>query len=303
MRIGIDLGGTKIEGVLLGAGGAVLARKRVPTPKGDYAATVAQVVVLVQALDQAGGRTGLPLGVGSPGSISAVTGAMKNCNSTCLIGRHFREDLQAALGREIRLANDADCLALSEATDGAAAGAGTVFAGILGTGVGGGVVIAGRLLQGANGIAGEWGHNLMPGLGGLFEDERRRCYCGRLNCIETYLCGGGLSQTFARLGGDQREAIDIAAAASAGDSLAVQALHLYQRQLGCALAQVVNLLDPHVIVLGGGLSRIASLYEEVPRLWGEHIFTDAVQTRLVPAVHGDSSGVFGAARLWPEAGG
>lgn len=298
MRIGIDLGGTKIEGVALDGGDVVLARLRVPTPKGDYEATVAQVAALVRDLEQRVGASGLCVGVGTPGTVSSLTGAMKNCNSTCLIGRHFREDLQAALGRELRIANDADCLALSEAADGAAAGASIVFAAILGTGVGGGIVVDGRLLNGPNGIAGEWGHNVMPGMGSLFEDERRTCYCGRINCVEAYLSGPGLSRTFALLSGRERDAAAIAAAAQAGDTVSTLALQRYQQQLACALAQVVNLLDPHVIVLGGGLSRIAALYETVPLLWGEHIFSDLVQTRLVPAQHGDASGVLGAARLW-----
>jgi predicted NBD/HSP70 family sugar kinase len=298
MRIGIDLGGTKIEGIVLGADDTVLARRRVATPQRDYEATVRTVVELIATLEGRVDAHALTVGIGTPGAVSTLTGAMKNCNSTCLIGRHFREDVSAALGREVRIANDADCLALSEAADGAARGAAVVFAAILGTGVGGGIAVQGALLNGANAIAGEWGHNLLPGVGTLFENEERTCYCGRRNCIEAYLSGPGLSRTFARLSGREASAAEIGAAAAAGDAVSALALQRYQQQLAYALSQVVNILDPQVVVLGGGLSQITSLYETVPLLWNEHIFSDLVQTRLLPAQHGDASGVRGAARLW-----
>lgn len=296
LRIGIDLGGTKIEGIVLADNGEVRQRLRVPTPQGDYDATVATVVAVIRQLDAAVGVQPA-VGIGTPGAVSTLTGTMKNCNSTCLNGRPLREDLIARLGREVRIANDADCLALSEASDGAGQGAATVFAAILGTGVGGGIVVEGRLLRGANGIAGEWGHNPLPGLGDHFEDERRACYCGRCNCIETYLSGPGLSATHRRLGGATRAAVDIAARADGGEALAAAALDRYQRQLAAALAMVINLLDPEVVVLGGGLSNLPSLYRRVPQLWGEFVFSDSVRTRLVPAHFGDASGVRGAARL------
>lgn len=296
LRIGIDLGGTKIEGIVLADNGEVRQRLRVPTPQGDYDATVATVVAVIRQLDAAVGAHPA-VGIGTPGAVSTLTGTMKNCNSTCLNGRPLPEDLIARLGREVRIANDADCLALSEASDGAGQGAATVFAAILGTGVGGGIVVEGRLLRGANGIAGEWGHNPLPGVGDRFEDERRACYCGRCNCIETYLSGPGLSATYRRLGGAALAAVDIAARADGGEALAAAALDRYQHQLAAALAMVINLLDPEVVVLGGGLSNLPSLYRRVPQLWGEFVFSDSVRTRLVPARFGDASGVRGAARL------
>ncbi len=200
----------------------------------------------------------------------------------------------------MRLANDADCLALSEAQDGAACGADIVFAAILGTGVGGGITVGGQLLRGANAIAGEWGHNVLPGLGNEFENERRPCYCGRYNCIETYLSGEGLSRSYAQLSGRALPAPEIASRAAMGDAIAGTALQRYQQQLAYALAQVINVLDPQVVVLGGGLSNLVSLYDTVPRLWRQHIFSDTVQTRLLAAQFGDASGVRGAARLWPS---
>jgi fructokinase len=310
VRLGIDLGGTKIEGVALaranttptGEGDAaehIVARERVATPMADYLATVDAVVGLVRRLEQQVGASGLPVGIGTPGAVSTLTGTMKNCNSTCLNGRHLREDIASALGRSVRIANDADCFALSEATDGAAAGAGLVFGVILGTGVGGGIVCRGQLLQGPNAIAGEWGHNLLPGIGSFFEDERRACYCGRENCIETYLSGAGLARTYQALGGGDLLATDIAARMHS-DAIAAAALDRYQQQLAYALAQVINVLDPHVIVLGGGLSNIDSLYTAVPHFWQAHVFSDLIATQLRPAAHGDSSGVRGAARLWRE---
>jgi len=307
MRIGIDLGGTKIEGVVLARQDAndtqksndiIVARRRVATPVQDYLATLDAIAALINALETDVGVQRLPVGMGTPGAVSTLTGSMKNCNSTCLNGRHLREDLAALLGRPVRIANDADCLALSEASDGAAAGAAVVFAAILGTGVGGGIVVNGQLLQGPNAIAGEWGHNLLPGIGSLFVNEHRACYCGRENCIETYLSGPGLALTHRALGGDDLSAMAIAERAGS-DAIAAAALDQYQEQLAYALAQIINLLDPQVIVLGGGLSNIASLYDAVPRFWLAHVFSDLVATRLLPAKFGDSSGVRGAARLSP----
>ena len=281
-RLGIDLGGTKTEIVALAADGQELLRERVPTPRGDYAATIATIAGLVTTAEAklGAGEAALPtVGVGIPGAESRVTGLIKNANSTWLIGRPLRADLSAALGRPVRLANDANCFALSEATDGAAAGAEVVFGVILGTGVGGGIVVRGQVLVGPNAIAGEWGHNPMPGE----ETVRSRCYCGRQGCIETFLSGPAL-----------------AAAGGAPDNIGEAAMQRYERRLARALAQVINILDPDVIVLGGGLSNLDRLYDRVPRLWGEWVFSDHVATRLVKNKHGDSSGVRGAAWLWNE---
>jgi fructokinase len=300
MRIGIDLGGTKIEGAALEAGGALVLRRRVATPAGDYAATIAAVVDLVRGIEAEAGRRG-SVGVATPGALSPASGLMKNANSTCLIGRPFDRDLAAALGRPVRLANDANCFALSEASDGAAAGARTVFGVILGTGVGGGIVVDGQVLTGPNAIAGEWGHNPLPRPAPA-ELPGPPCYCGRHGCIETFLSGPGLAADHRRATGLDIAAEAIVAAAAAADPAAEATLRRYEERLARALAGIVNILDPDVIVLGGGLSQIPILYETVPALWLEHIFSDAVATRLVPPRHGDSSGVRGAAWLWPEGG-
>ncbi len=286
MRIGVDLGGTKTEIIVLADDGRELLRERVPTPHGDYAGTVATIAGLVKAAEQKVGAgktankgvagTTATVGIGIPGAESLTTGLIKNANSTWLIGQPLRTDLEAALGRPVRLANDANCFALSEASDGAAAGAEVVFGVILGTGVGGGIVVNGQVLVGANAIAGEWGHNSLPG----DETVRPLCYCGRTGCIETFLSGPALAAD----GGAESEA----------------AMQRYEQRLARALAQVINILDPGVIVLGGGLSNLDRLYDQVPRLWGEHVFSDAVATRLVKNRHGDSSGVRGAAWLWPK---
>ncbi len=347
IRIGIDLGGTKIEGIALDASGGVLWRERVPAPQSDYRRTLEAISALVRRIESDLGERG-SVGVGTPGAASPVSGRMRNCNSTWLNGERLREDLCARLGREVRIANDADCFALSEATDGAAAGAATVFGVILGTGVGGGICVGGRLLAGPNAIAGEWGHNLFGGpRGGLAAG--RACYCGRSDCVETWLSGAGLVRTFRELAGERAyeagrgrcsnefeptgwsrdaparraavgpdssgrspaaaavpdssarspDAAGVAALASSGDPLARHVLDLYAGQLAFALAQVINVLDPHVIVLGGGVSNIAGLYDEVPARWGEWVFSDVVRTALVPARYGDSSGVRGAAWLFP----
>ena len=305
IRIGIDLGGSKIEIIALGEEGGVLLRERVATPQGNYMATVKAVANLVQAAEQKVGAGGT-VGVGIPGAESRHTGLIKNANSTCLIGQPLRRDLQALLQREVRIANDANCFALSEATDGAGAGAQVVFGVILGTGVGGGIVIDGKVLAGANSIAGEWGHNPMPG-----EHHHETCYCRRKGCIELYLSGPGRAADYRRsagkltgsIPGDTASHLDsaeaIAERASAGDTTSEATLQRYETCLARALAQVINILDPDVIVLGGGLSNMNRLYDSVPRLWAEHVFSDQVSTRLVKHRHGDSSGVRGAAWLWP----
>lgn len=301
MRIGVDLGGTKIEFIALGDDGATLLRDRTPAPRGDYAATIRTICDGIAAAERATGRTGT-VGVGIPGAISPATGLVKNANSVWLIGRALQRDLAAALARPVQVANDADCFALSEATDGAGAGAGTVFGAILGTGVGGGLVIGGRLLAGPNAIAGEWGHNPLPWPA---DDERPgpACYCGRQGCIETFLSGPGLVRSYAALAGapvdGDADAASIAARAEAGDDAARRALALHSDRLARGLATVINLVDPDVVVLGGGLSNMRHLYEDVPRLWTRWVFSDRVATRLVPPAHGDSSGVRGAAWLWP----
>ena len=300
MRIGIDLGGTKIEGIVLDAGGTIRERLRVPTPPGPYEESVAAIAGVVLDLEKRVGRR-CPVGVAHPGAISPATGLIKNANSTRLNGRPLKVDLERALGREVRLANDANCLAISEAADGAAAGCAVVFGVILGTGVGGGVVVDGKGLVGAQAIAGEWGHNALPS---PRDNERPgpRCYCGRDGCIETWLSGPRVRDRFARRTGRQLQATEIADAALSGDAEAAAEIELYCDRLARALASIVNVLDPHAIVLGGGLSRIARLYTRVPELWKQYIFSeaDSIATRLVPPRYGDSSGVRGAAWLWPE---
>lgn len=318
MRIGIDLGGTKIEGVALNDAGSVLVRQRVPTPRGDYDRSIRAVVDLVAHLEGVTGARGT-VGIGIPGAISPATGLVKNANSTWLIGRPFADDLQRALGRAVRLANDANCFALSEATDGAAAGAAVVFGVIIGTGTGGGLVVHGKVLVGANALAGEWGHNPLPD---PRDDERpgSACYCGRSGCIETFLCGPALSRDYALAasGGSAAgshdpllhageraavvPAVDVVARADAGEPAAAACLARYEERLARALGSVINLLDPDVIVLGGGLSNIARLYVNVPARWSSYVFSDRVDTALVRAKHGDASGVRGAAWLWESAG-
>jgi len=298
MRIGVDLGGSKIE-VAAYAEGRELARRRIATPAGDYMATVMAIAGLVEAVENELGRRG-SVGIGIPGSESAASGRVRNANSICLIGKPLRRDLQTVLQRELRLANDANCFALSEAVDGAAAGAGVVFGVILGTGVGGGIVVDGRILVGANAIAGEWGHNPLPAPNAA-EQPPPPCYCGRRGCIETWLSGPALARDHAATaGGTLLAAEEIAARAAAGDAAAAAALARYEERLARALAGVINILDPDVIVLGGGLSNIERLYADVPQRWGAHVFSDTVATRLVRNRHGDSSGVRGAAWLWPE---
>lgn len=301
LRIGIDLGGTKIEGIVLRDTTEVIARQRVPTPGGDYRATVAAVAALVAGLEREVGAGGLPVGIGHPGAISPFTGLIKNANSTCLNDQPLQADLQQALGRPVRMANDADCLALSEAqADGAGAGAACVFAVILGTGVGGGIVIDGRLRTGPNAIAGEWGHNPLPWPRPDWgEVPGPLGWDGRFGAIEDWLSGPALARDHRDVSGAQLSGEQIVAAAAAGDSACIATLARHQDRLARALASVINLLDPDVIVLGGGLSRIAAIYDAVPTLWTRWVFSDRVATRLLPARHGDSSGVRGAAWLWP----
>jgi fructokinase len=297
MRIGIDLGGTKIEGIVLGPDGSELARERVSTPAGDYRATLRAVAVLVAGLEaDAGGQC--RVGIGMPGSFSRASGRVKNANSVCLNGQPMQRDLEALLGRPLRFANDADCLALSEATDGAAAGAGVVFGVIVGTGTGGGIVVDGRLLSGPNGIAGEWGHNPLP-WPQAGELPGPACYCGLHGCIETWLSGPGLANDYLQATGDTVETLEIARRARHGEAAAQASLARHADRMARALAGVINIVDPDVIVLGGGVSNIASLYVDIPSRWDRYVFSDRVDTRLVQAGHGDSSGVRGAAWLWP----
>jgi fructokinase len=299
IRVGIDLGGTKTEGIVLAGDGRELLRRRVPTPKDDYRGTIATIVALIRELEAAVGGAGT-VGIGIPGAISPATGLVKNANSTWLIGQPLDRDLEQALGRPIRLQNDANCLAVSEATDGAAAGCDVVFAVIIGTGVGGGIVVHGRPLTGRNAIAGEWGHNPLPWPA---DDERPgpACYCGLHGCLETMISGPGLARDHRLVTGNNLRSEEIVAAASAGDAAAEATLRRYESRLARGLAHVINLLDPDVIVLGGGLSNLDRLYRHVPAQWSEWVFSDRVDTPLVKARHGDSSGVRGAAWLWQPA--
>ena len=304
---GLDLGGTKLEAALFDPQGTQIWRRRTPTPVDDYAATVrALAAEVAQARNVIVGlATGAPMtvGLGTPGTQTA-SGRMKNCNSTCLNGMPLQADLQAAIGQPVRLANDANCFALSEAADGAGAGAAVVFAAILGTGTGAGIVVNGRVLTGPNGLAGEWGHNPLP-WGDAAEDSVFECYCGRRGCVETLISGPGLARDHAGRHGAALDAVAIAARAAAGDPACAATLQRHARRLARALAAVINLLDPDVIVLGGGLSALQHLYTEVPALWSNWVVSagagDAVRTRLLPAQHGDASGVRGAAWLWRTA--
>jgi fructokinase len=299
IRIGIDLGGTKIEVVALDPSGGERFRHRMPTPQGDYEGTLDAIAGLVRETERslAVAQGACTIGIGTPGSLSAVTGMLRNSNSVCLNGRPFKRDLEARIGREIRISNDANCFAVSEAQDGAAAGARVVFGVILGTGVGGGIVVDGTPLYGRNGIAGEWGHNPLPW---PRDDERpgAACYCGRHGCIETFLSGPGFERDHLARSGRDLGTAQIVAEAAAGDATAQASLDRYEDRLARSLAHVINLLDPDVIVLGGGMSNTASLYASIPGRWGAWIFSDRVDTKLVRNAHGDSSGVRGAARLW-----
>ncbi len=303
MRIGVDVGGTKIEAIALDAASRELARRRIDTPKGDYAGTVGAITALVLGIERQLGHK-CSVGLGIPGTISPSTGLIKNANSTWLIGRSFDKDLAEALERPVRLSNDANCFALSEAADGAGAGARTVFGVILGTGCGGGIVIDGKVVSGVNAIAGEWGHNPLPW---PRDDERPgpECYCGNFGCIETFISGTGLERDYLAATGRAASAERIVALAEAGGAAkpepeAEAALERYEERLARALASVINIVDPEVIVLGGGMSNVKRLYGNVPGLWTPFVFSDKVETRLAPPVHRDSSGVRGAAWLWPE---
>lgn len=295
MRIGVDLGGTKIEIVMLDDLGNERFRRRAASPRGDYHGTLEVVAALVEEAERAAGRA--TVGVGMPGAISPASGLVKNANSTWLNGRPLREDLCRRLDREVRLANDANCFALSEAIDGAAAGRQVVFGVIVGTGTGGGLVVDGRVVAGANAIGGEWGHNPMP-WPEAGEWPGPPCYCGLTGCIETFLSGPGLSRDHQRATGHTCDAATVARLAEAGDAAASATLARYEARMARALASVINIMDPDVIVLGGGVSNIQRLYRHVPRLWVRHVFSDAVVTKLLPPVHGDASGVRGAAYLW-----
>ncbi|MEI6666820.1 MAG: ROK family protein [Acidobacteriota bacterium] len=296
IRLGIDMGGTKIEGVALGADGRIMAKRRIPTPRDDYAETLDALAGLVWALESEVGTTGT-VGVGIPGTISPATGLVKNANSVWLIDRPLERDLAAVLRRPVRLANDANCFALSEASDGAGAGAAVVFGVIVGTGTGGGIVVNGQIITGPNAVAGEWGHNPMPW---PTPDEwpGPDCYCGRHGCIESFLSGPGLARDHEAVTGERAPSEAIVERASCGDAAAEATLQRYEERMARALSSVINLLDPDVIVLGGGLSKLERLYTRVPPLLGRWVFTDRVDTRLLPPVHGDASGVRGAAWLW-----
>jgi len=310
MRIGIDLGGSKIEAILLDHDGTECSRIRMPTPSGDYPGTIAAICALVGQLDRfaanipLGPTAPVPVGVGIPGAISPASGLVKNANSICLIGRDLHRDLTHALARPVKLANDANCFAVSEATDGAAAGAKVVFGVILGTGVGGGICLNGHALSGANAIAGEWGHNPLPWPCPSVTPRQTSelpgppCYCGQTGCIETFLSGPGLCRDHVSASGENLSSHEIVARADQGHRSCQDTLQRYEHRLARALASVINILDPDVIVLGGGLSNLQRLYTHVPQLWGSWVFSDTVSTRLVQNHHGDSSGVRGAAWLW-----
>jgi fructokinase len=295
IKIGIDLGGTKIEVIAMDNSGQELLRRRIPTPQGQYKAILNAIVGLVHYAEERLGDS-YAIGVGTPGALSRVTGKLKNSNSTCLNGTPILADLERLIGRPVHMTNDANCFALSEAVDGSGAGASVVFGVIVGTGCGAGIVVNGSVLTGLNGVAGEWGHNPLP----WATDEERPgpdCYCGKKGCIETYLSGPGMARDHQISTGRKLRPETIVKRASAGDAAAETTVGRYEDRMARALAHVINILDPDVIVLGGGMSNTARLYENVPRLWGRYVFSDAVETALLPARHGDSSGVRGAAWL------
>ena len=293
-RIGIDLGGTKIEGVLLDSAGDIKRRERLPTPHEDYSGILDAISALIAVLTD---DKQIPIGIGTPGSVSPKSSMMRNSNSTCLNGKHLLRDLEQHLGRAVRLANDANCFTLSEASDGDGNDSPVVFGVILGTGVGAGIAVNSKLLQGPNGISGEWGHNTMPEVRGL--KRGRECFCGRLDCVETWISGPGLAKTYATHSQKTLSAREIAALDASGESMARQVLDEYFEQLAGSLAAVINILDPDTIVLGGGVSNTERLYQEVHSRIEKYVFSDHVGTRIVKAHHGDSSGVRGAAWLWP----
>ena len=300
MRIGIDLGGTKIEGIALSDAGDELFRKRVPTPQGDYPGILQAIAELITTIEAQTAEQG-SIGIGTPGALSPATGLMRNSNSVCMNGKPVLDDLQSELGREVRIANDANCFALSEATDGAASEDAVVFGVIIGTGTGAGIVVDKKVLVGPNAIAGEWGHNPLP-WPQADELPGTDCFCGRSGCIETWVSGPGMVRDHIRhnslSSADEISPKVLVDAAEQGDGSAVQTLQRYERRLAKSLAHVINMLDPDAIVLGGGMGNIASLYENVPALLPEYVFSDVVNTKIVAPVHGDSSGVRGAAWLW-----
>jgi fructokinase len=296
MKLGIDLGGTKIEIIALDDDGNILLQRRTQTPQGNYQATLQTIATLVHEAESHLGQRG-SVGIGTPGALSKASGLLKNSNSVALNGKPIQHDLEALLGRPVRLANDANCFTLSEAIDGAAADGDVVFGVILGTGVGGGIVVNHHLLNGPNAITGEWGHNPLPWPGGS-ELPGPPCYCGKQGCIETWLSGPGMSRDHELIAGEKLDTQTIVTHATAGDPACEATLRRYENRLARAIAHVINILDPDVVVLGGGLSNIARLYENVPRLLGQYVFSDRVDTRLVRNRHGDSSGVRGAAWLW-----
>ena len=304
MRIGIDLGGTKIEAVLLDDSGQIKYRKRIPTPQDDYHATIKEISALVSEIELRVAKPGqqISVGIGTPGAISPQTGLIKNSNNTCLNGRSIKQDLGNALHREVEIANDADCFTLSESIDGAAKGADVVFGVILGTGVGGGICVNKKLMRGINAITGEWGHNPLPLTASEYGEitrlsKSRRCGCGKVNCVETWLSGKAFQLSYREASGHELQSQDIAKLAQAGDTLAGELVKQYSRMLALALSMVINIVDPEIIVLGGGMSNIERLYKEVPGYWNDYVFSDQVETRLVKASYGDSSGVRGAAWL------
>lgn len=295
MHIGIDLGGTKVEALLLDAQGNEQFRKRLPTPQGQYQGTLQAIHQLVMEAEQQAGQT-CTIGIGTPGAISPATGLMKNANSVVLNGKPLRADLEALLQRNIRIENDANCFALSEATDGAATGSAVVFGVIVGTGTGAGIVAHGKVLTGANAIGGEWGHNPLP-WPKADELPGKACYCGKHGCIETWLSGTGFEKEYQQVSGVTRKAAEVVSLAEQGDALAEQLLQAYEERMAKSLAHIINILDPDVIVLGGGMSNIQRLYANVPARWEKYVFSDQVATRLLAPRYGDSSGVRGAAWL------
>ncbi len=297
IRIGIDLGGTKIEAIALDSNGDLLCRHRVATPQGDYHGTVAAIISLVRRIEEEYQLRG-SVGMGIPGAMARDTGLVKNANSVCLIGQPLQRDIEEQLQREIRITNDANCFAVSESVDGAAAGAQVVFGVIVGTGCGGGIAINGQAITGLNAIAGEWGHNALP-WPNRDESDGADCYCGHRGCIETWLSGPGFVRDYHDHGGDRSlNAADVVAVAERGDVVAESALQRYEDRMARSLASIINVLDPEIIVLGGGMSNVSRLYRNVPNLWERYVFTNRCSTPLVPPRHGDSSGVRGAAWLW-----
>ena len=295
MRIGIDLGGTKIEGVAIDNHGTEIVRHRIATPAGDYEATIRAIAGLVAYIEDITECT-CSVGIGTPGALSPATGLLRNSNSVCMNDQPVKADIEKILKRDIRMSNDANCFALSEATDGAGKGAAVVFGVILGTGTGGGIVVNGKVLTGPNAIAGEWGHNPLP-WSKQNELPGPNCYCGKQGCLETFLSGPGLSHDFYNASSEKKSAVEIVELAASGVQLAEDCLQRYEHRLARGLSHVINLLDPDVIVLGGGMSNVGRLYKNVPEIWGEFIFSDVVNTRLVSPMYGDSSGVRGAAWL------